>query len=140
VRLRFTLLLERFAVARLSPSELPPAWAAGSLVSMTRTADELSIVCRDESVPAGVRVDRGWRCLKLAGPVALTQTGIAAEFTSLLAGSGVSVFVISTYDTDYVLVKEEHLRRACDAFRAAGHAVGSTAGTPPASGRRAKTK
>jgi hypothetical protein len=121
VKLTFTLLSEPVAIARLAPSEQTPAWAAGAFVSVTRTAEELSIV--SANVPAGVRADRGWRCLKLEGPFALTETGVAAEFTALLARAGVSVFILSTYDTDYVLVKDERLESAKEALRGAGHVV-----------------
>ena len=92
-------------------------------MSITRTAEELSIVCREDAVPGTVRADRGWRCLALQGPFALDTTGVAAEFTRVLAAAGVSVFVISTFDTDYVLVREEHLVNATQALRAGGHGV-----------------
>ncbi len=117
----FTLLPEQLAITRLSPSERTPAWASGGFVSVTRTPDELTIVCREDFLPAEIRADRGWRCLKLEGPFALTETGIAAEFTSALARAGVSVFIISTYETDYLLVK--NLETATHALRAAGHVV-----------------
>ncbi|HEY8130805.1 MAG TPA: ACT domain-containing protein [Thermoanaerobaculia bacterium] len=75
------------------------------------------------SVPAGAHADRGWRCLELEGPIPLNTAGVAAEFTSVLAKAGVSVFPIATYDTDYVLVKGDRLERAVDALKSAGHSV-----------------
>jgi hypothetical protein len=120
----FTLLPDTFAVVRMQSSEEIPEWAAGGpFLSITRTSDELSIVSREISVPAGVHADRGWRCLKLEGPIPLNTIGVAAEFTSVLAKAGVSVFPIATYDTDYVLVKGDRLERAADALRSAGHSV-----------------
>lgn len=119
----FTHLQDTFAIVRLPPSEDMPRWASGELVSITRTADELSIVCKESAVPAGSQADRGWQCLKVEGPMPLTMVGVAAEFTSLLAKAGVSVFLISTFDTDYILVKGDALERAADALRGGGHSV-----------------
>jgi len=119
----FTQLSDTFAIVRLPPSDDVPKWAGGGVVSITRTSDELSIVCREAAVPAGSHADRGWQCLKLEGPIPLTTVGIAAEFTSLLAKAGVSVFLISTFDTDYLLVKGDALEKAADALRSGGHSV-----------------
>ena len=120
----FTLLPDTFAVVRMPPASAIPRWAEGGpFVSMTRTESELSIVCRETSVPAGTHADRGWQCLRVEGPIPLNTVGIAAEFTSVLAKANVSVFPIATYDTDYVLVKRDRIEAAIDALRAAGHSV-----------------
>ena len=119
----FSLLQETFAIARLPMSDAIPPWVAGELTSITRTADELSIVCRQDAVPPGTRADRGWRCLKLQGPIALSTIGMAADFTTLLAEARVGVLVISTFDTDYLLIKSDHLDRGIEALRASGHSV-----------------
>ena len=101
-----------------------PRWAEGGpFVSMTRTESELSIVCRETSIPPGTHADRGWQCLRVEGPIPLKTVGIAAEFTSVLAKAGVSVFPIATYETDYVLVKGDRVDAAIDALQAAGHSV-----------------
>ena len=122
--LEFHVLPERFAVARLAPDAAVPAWLPrGSFSSITRTANELSIVCEDTAVPANVKSVRGWRCLALTGPFAFTVVGVAAEFTNVLARSDVSVLVISTHDTDYLLVGGGDLDRAVAALLAAGHRV-----------------
>lgn len=121
--LTFTLLPDRYAIARLGASDTIPAWPRGDFVSITRTAEELSIVCVEGAVPGTVRADRGWRCLALQGPFALDQTGVAAEFTRVLAAANVSVFVIATFDTDYVLVPDRTIERAVAALRAAAHVV-----------------
>ena len=125
MQLTFRLLPEDFAIARLDAGAPAPAWPRGDLVSVTRTPDELSIVCRADAVPSTVRADRGWRCLALRGPFALDETGVAAEFTRVLAAAGVSVFVVATFDTDYVLVPDRLIERAVAALRAASHAVQS---------------
>ena len=123
MQLTFTLLPETFAIARLGGDAPTPSWARGDFVSITRTPDELSIVCREDGVPSTIRADRGWRCLALHGPFALSETGVAAEFTRVLAAAGVSVFVVATFDTDYVLVPDRAIARAVAALRAAAHAV-----------------
>lgn len=120
---RLTLLPGTFAVCRLEPDAPVPAWAAGSFSSVTRTTDELSIVCDQAVIPDGVRCERDWRCLKLAGPIPFTTVGVLASLVSPLADAGISVFAISTFDTDYVLVKAEHFEKAVVALRLAGHEV-----------------
>lgn len=118
----FTILEGHYAIARLPADDAVPAWARGAFLSITRTSDELSIVCEEGNVP-DVIADRGWRCLKLAGPMPLDLTGIAAAFTRVLADAGVALFVISTHDTDYVLVRDTALEVATAALRAAGYVV-----------------
>jgi hypothetical protein len=116
--LRFRLLGGSFAVARLDPSAAIPEWSTrGTFTSVTRTAEELSIVCDDDAVPDDVRAERGWRALQLEGPIAFEMTGVAARFTSALAARAISVFVISTFDTDYLLVKTTALDAAIAALR-----------------------
>jgi len=115
--MRFTLLPGLYAVARLEPGAAIPAWSdRGAFVTVTRTAEELSIVIEETNVPDDVRAERGWRCLKLEGPIPFDTIGVAAQFTGALAAAGVSVFVVSTFDTDYVLVKEDALPRALEAL------------------------
>ena len=122
--MKLTLLPNTFAIVRMAPSEKTPRWATGGpLVSVTRTESELSIVCREALVPAGTHADRGWQCLRVEGPMPLTMVGVAAEFTSVLAKAGISVFVLSTFDTDYVLVKGDKMPAATKALEAAGHTV-----------------
>lgn len=113
-----------FAVCRLSADAPLPAWAAaGSFVSITRTLDELSIVCRGEHVPDGVRCEPGWRCLRVAGPLDFTLAGVLASLLAPLADAGIPVFVVSTFDTDYLLVKEDRLDAAVNVLQSAGHSV-----------------
>jgi hypothetical protein len=128
--LDLTPLPERLAVCRL-PADAPlPAWAmTGPWSSITRTADELSIVCREREAPGDVIAERGWRALKVAGPLDFGLTGVLAALAGPLAEAGVSLFAVSTYDTDYVLVKADRLAEAVRALIAAGHRVnGSTNG------------
>jgi len=122
IRLRFSCIPGPFAVCRL-PADAPvPEWAAtGPFASVTRTADELSIVCLADSLPADVRSEQHWMCFKLEGPFAFTQVGILASFINPLVENGVPIFAISTYDTDYVLVSEEYAAITLQALQDAGH-------------------
>lgn len=113
-----------FAVSKL-PAGIPtPAWATpGPLTSVTRTQGELSIVCAAEDVPADVCSERGWRCLRVAGQPDFSMVGILASLLAPLAEAGIAVFVISTFDTDYLLVKADDFERCAQALDAAGHQV-----------------
>jgi hypothetical protein len=113
-----------FAVCRLDAGSPVPVWAVGEFVSVTRTADELSVVCADESVPDGVRCERGWRAWRLADTFDLnTATGVLASVTAPLADAAIGIFAISTFDTDYLLVKAENAASAAEVLRQAGHAI-----------------
>jgi hypothetical protein len=122
----WTLLLlpDTFAVSRLDPADPIPAWAfSGDFISITRGADELSIVCRADAVPAGVRSEKGWRALRVAGVLDFSLVGVLSSLTVPLAAAGLSVFVISTFDSDYVLVHEADLKIALQALSGSGHFV-----------------
>jgi hypothetical protein len=111
-------------VARLGATEPIPEWAAqGIISSITRTADELSLVCGATAIPANVQAERGWRCLRVAGRLDFSQTGVLASLAAPLAAGNVSIFAVSTYDTDYILVRSHALPAALDCLRAAGHQV-----------------
>lgn len=124
-----TLLPETVAVCRLEPGAPLPTWARGSFVTVSRTPDELSITALEHLVPEGVRAERGWRVLKVRGPLDMALVGILAALAVPLAQAGLPIFAISTYDTDYLLVRGAHLEPAIRALEAAGHTVarGSTA-------------
>ena len=120
--LRFSRIAGEFAVCRLPFNSPIPAWALDEPVfSITRTVEELSILCPAASVPREVKSERGWTCLKLEGPFPFTLTGVLASFLSPLAAARISIIAISTFDTDYVLVKEEALDSAIQALQDAGH-------------------
>jgi uncharacterized protein len=122
------LLDGRFAVCRLAPDTATPPWAVGGpLVSVTRTREELSIVCGEDAVPEGIRCERGWRCFQLQGPIPFNQIGVLASLTAPLAAADISLFALSTFDTDYLLVKTEVVERAVEVLKGAGHAVRDTA-------------
>lgn len=113
-----------YAVARLPADHPFPAWADGpGFVSISRTDDELSIVCRTERVPEGVQTDWGWICLKLVGPFAFDQTGIVLSVIAPVSTAGIGIFVVSTFDGDHLMVKQADYARACTVLREAGHRV-----------------
>jgi hypothetical protein len=111
-----------YCICRLAPDQPTPAWTAlARFCSLTRTGDELSIVCNQEEVPADVRAERNWRLLGVQGPLDLLMVGILAGLATTLATAGVSIFAISTFDTDYLLVRSDDLHRALDALREGGY-------------------
>ncbi len=123
--LRLSVLEKRLAVCRLDPPvQEIPAWATGvPFFSVTRTSDELSIVCPEERVPPGVTCERGWRALRFDGPFEFGLVGVLASVAVPLAQSEVSILAIATYDTDYVLVQESQLDLATQVLREWGHEV-----------------
>jgi hypothetical protein len=118
---RYRVLPGTFAVCRLKSDTPWPAWARGEFVSVTATADELSVVCPASVVPAEIVADREWRVLKIVGPFAFTTVGVLASLTAPLAQAGISLLAIATYETDYLLVKSDALDPAIKALAAAGH-------------------
>jgi uncharacterized protein len=123
--LELHLLPGRMAVCQLPPDAEPPLWClrAPGFCSLTRTADEWSAVCAEETVPDTVRSEKGWRLFRVAGTLDFSLTGVMASIAGPLAGAEVSLFAIATYDTDYVMVKADRLDQATAALRAAGHVV-----------------
>ena len=119
--LTFRVWAGRWAVCRFGPSEPVPPWAWTGFASVTRTPDELSIVCAEDVVPAGIQMERDWACLQLQGPFAFTLTGVLASFLAPLAEARVPIFALSTYDTDWVLIPGTRLDDALRALAAAGH-------------------
>jgi hypothetical protein len=106
----------RYAVARLPPDAPIPAWATGALTSITRTADELSIVCDDDAVPSGVYAMRDFAAIRVLGTIDFAVVGLLAAMTRALAEAAVSVFAFSTFDTDYLLVRTTDFGRAKEAL------------------------
>lgn len=122
--LRLRVIPGTFAVCRLGPDDaVPSGMTAGALLSVTRTLDELSIVCGEEVVPEGARCEKGWKCLAVEGPLPFSATGIMASLAGPLAEAEVSIFAVSTFDTDYLLVPGPRIAVAVAALEAAGHEV-----------------
>ncbi len=122
VQLTLSVLDASFSVCRLAPDAGIPPWVpTKGLVSITRTAEELSIVCPSDAVPDSVRTERGFRGLKIEGPFEFSLTGILLAVIGPLGDAGISIFALSTYDTDYVLVKKKDLNQAVSVLSAFGH-------------------
>jgi uncharacterized protein len=130
--LKYRILVERLAVCRLAAGAPVPEWAMdGEFFCIARTSDELSILCFESAClgSAGdeahgrsdMSVERGWVALKLEGPFPFSVTGVLSSFVQPLADARIPIFAISTFDTDYVLVKSENLEQAVSALSASGH-------------------
>jgi uncharacterized protein len=122
-QLRFSLLPGRFAICRLDPATGIPDWALrpATFTSISRSTEELSIVCPENHIPSGLKSDAGWICLKLEGPFPFSMTGVLASFINPLSSNKIPIFAIATFDTDYVLIKQEFWEAASAALEAAGH-------------------
>jgi len=133
-RLTLSVLPQSLAICRLPPGDVLPGWIdwAAPFLSVTRTAEEISVVCRAESVPAGIRCEPDWRALKVEGPLDLSMTGVLAGLAAPLADAGIALFAVSSFDTDYLLVRGPRLAEACavlaERHRVQGlpHAAGET--------------
>ncbi len=118
------LLPDTLAICRL-PGDAPlPAWASsGPFLTVSRTPDELSITTVQRAVPLGVRCERDYRAIRVRGQLSPNLVGILLSLAEPLANAGLSIFAISTYDTDYVLVKARDLTAAVAALQRAGHQI-----------------
>ena len=132
-RLTLDLLAESLSILRFAPDANVPEWALSreSFGSVTRSADELSIICATTCVPstplhASAAREDGWRALKVVGPFAFTEVGVLLQVAAPLAAAGISILALATFDTDYVLVQETQLASAIAALRSAGHTVRDT--------------
>ena len=121
--MNLVLLSQAMAVCRLSPHEDIPIWALQqhSFLSLTYTDDELSIVCSASSVPAGIQSEKYWQAIKVQGPLDFSLTGVLSSLAAPLASENIPIFVISTFDTDYILVKEQNVERAKTVLKRHGH-------------------
>lgn len=129
--MELTLLPGRLAVCRLDLGAPVPTLTPGALWSLTVTEEEISLVCSEAAAPFGARVEAGWRALRVAGPLDFSLAGVLAGLTAPLAADGISLFALSTFDTDYLLVKETVRARAVAALRQAGHEIRDGAGLIP---------
>jgi len=122
--LKMKLLKGRYGVCRLDKTEFIPKWAKNSdFLSITRTLDELSIVCIEDSIPSYIKYEKDWRILKIEGPLDFSLIGILASISAILAQKGISIFAISTYDTDYILVKNKDISSAIVALTDEGYEI-----------------
>ena len=122
--LKLSLLEEKYGICSL-PKDAPiPHWVSKeSLVSITRTDKELTIVCKQDIIPSKLQSDLNWRCFKIDGSFDLSQIGVISSISSPLADAGISIYVISTYDTDYFLVKDDNLEKTISVLSNFGHSI-----------------
>jgi hypothetical protein len=119
-----SLLAETFTICHLAAGAAVPEWATqGQFFSITRTSEELSVIAETVLIPERLRTEVSWRVMKVHGPFDLSEVGVLASLVAPLAAAGVSVFTISTFDTDYLLVQSIQLLEAVTALRNAGHTV-----------------
>lgn len=117
-------LPDSYAVVRLQPGAELPEWVdKGPFRSVTRTDNEVSVVCRDRDVPVGESAEPGWRVLEVLGPLDFSLTGVVASLVVPLAQAGIPIFLISTFETDYLLVRSADLEATAQALGSAGHTV-----------------
>ncbi len=122
--LTISVLETAFAVSRLESESRIPSWAADEeLIFVAKADGGISIVCRQDILPSGIRSERGWRCLKIEGPFGFDEVGILLSALKPLAEAEVPVLAFSTFDTDYIIVKERDLRKAIGALEGHGHRV-----------------
>ena len=121
-QLKFRWLPGPYAIVRLASDATVPDWATkGDFTSITRTVDELSIVCPSANLPSDIQSSHRWICLKLEGPFPFSVTGVLLSFIAPLSENGVPIFAVSTFDTDYVLVQEESSTTVVELLKKAGH-------------------
>lgn len=113
-KLTLTILPEKFGICHFNKNSRIPAWATGknSFTSITLTSDELSIICPEEKIPAGVIFEKDWRAFKVKGPLGFTLTGVVSSLSTPLAEAKISILYVSTYETDYLFVEDKNLERA----------------------------
>ena len=122
--MKLTVLEGEFTIHRFSPeSKIPALIFECSFYSISRTEEELSIVCSSRIHLNSARSETGWTCIKVSGPLDLSQTGILADISGVLAREEISIFALSTFDTDYILVTSDKLEAAKKALQKAGYII-----------------
>lgn len=123
-KLNLSLLPHKYAVCQFHPDKHIPYWALlGDFVSLTRTHEELSIVCQQDNVPEGIEAERGWCCVQVQGAFDFTVSGVNASLAVPLSEAEISVLAIATYATDYLLIKEANVEQALRVLELAGHLI-----------------
>ncbi len=122
--LNLLLLPDTYAVCQFHPDQHIPYWSLlGNFVSLTRSNEELSIVCQQDNVPDDIEAERGWRCVQVLGIFGFSEAGVHVSLAVPLAEANISVLAIATYATDYLLIKEENTERALQVLQQAGHRI-----------------
>ena len=123
-KLNLILSPHLYAVCQFHPDKKIPYWALlGDFVSLTRTHEELSIVCQQENVPDDIEAERGWRCVQVQGAFDFSVAGVHVSLAVPLAEADISTLAIATFATDYLLIKEENVEKALQVLKWAGHSI-----------------
>jgi hypothetical protein len=123
-KLRLHKIQEKFAICKLPPGDSIPPWAiSGQIWSVTRTPSELSMVCVQSNLPPGFEAERDWRALQVIGPLPFEMVGVLSSLAVPLADAGLSIFAISTFETDLILVREQSFEAACHILVKEGHTI-----------------
>lgn len=118
------LLDESFSIHRLAPgAEIPAAVLRCTFHWIGRTDEETSIVCPSSVTMAGARTEPGWSCIKVVGPIDFTVTGLLADLSRVLAEAGIGIFALSTFDTDYLLVRSSRIEEAVTVLGRGGYGI-----------------
>ena len=123
IKLQLKIQNGGYGVCKLSVKENIPDWTKGNFISITRTDEELSIVCEEKYIPGNTKCEKGWKCLKVMGPLDFSLIGILSALTRPLAIACISIFAISTFDTDYLLIKKDMLKKAVEVLSNKGHII-----------------
>ena len=122
MKLQLSVLESLFTIHRFPPNhEIPNQVYGSEFYTISKTEDELSIVCSSSIQLNSEKSETGWSCLMVVGPLDFSLTGILAEISAVLAEAEISIFAISTFDTDYILIKTEKLPLAIEALLASGY-------------------
>ena len=123
-KLTLKLLKDKYSVCRLNKNDEIPKWIFDEeFFSITRTEDELSIVCLQDKIKEDIKCEKDWRVLKIEGPLDFSLIGILSKISTLMANNDISIFAISTYDTDYILIKEESINRAIEVLEKSNYSI-----------------
>jgi uncharacterized protein len=111
-KLKLSILSGKYGICHFDKNNSIPDWAKDEeFCSITRTPNELSIICPQEKIPGGILAEKGWRVLKVEGPLGFILTGVVASLSKPLADAGISIFYISAYETDYLMVEDDNLQK-----------------------------
>ncbi len=123
-KLDLVILKKKFAICQLSPKDsIPDPSKLGDFWSITKTDEEISIIIPENLIPVNCKSEKGWRAIKIIGPLYFSLTGIIANLSTVLAKAGISIFTFSTYNTDYIFVKEENLEQSKEVLEKNGHKI-----------------
>ena len=114
---------ENYGICKLHKEAPVPEWVEGIFTSITRTANELSIICLEEKIPKEIKCEKGWRVIEIVGQLEFSLVGVLASLLTPLADAGISVFALSTFNTDYLLIKEKDIDATVKILEASGHIV-----------------